>query len=399
MASINAPAAGSIFEPPIGPTYLSKNGLSILRQYKYASGLSGYIDNVIMTPFWERVVTLLPINLAPNLVTFISLMSAVCAYAVLSIYTPTMSEVSPSWTYFAAAAFIFIYQTLDAVDGKQARRTGSSSPLGQLFDHGCDALCSFLTGIFLASAVGFGPTMLTLITFHLSIVPFYLSNWEESVTGVMRFGIIGVTEGQLVIIAILIATGIIGTNAWKTPIIGGIEFRVFFLALAYGGVIFQVVTSIIEVFKHYQDKTKHSAHTPPVQQPVTQLLQFLVYIALSYAWVLSPASTYERHTRVVLFALGLNFALQVSRLIICHVTMDPYPTVLNALIPMPFVVINEYLHKPIIDTDISAYVYLLYVAVLYTHFIYVSINQITYFLGIRCFHIQPKTQETNNKKN
>lgn len=26
------------------------------------------------------------------------------------------------------------------MDGKQARRTGSSSPLGQLFDHGCDAL-------------------------------------------------------------------------------------------------------------------------------------------------------------------------------------------------------------------------------------------------------------------
>lgn len=30
-------------------------------------------------------------------------------------------------------------QTLDNLDGKQARRTGSSSPLGLLFDHGCDA--------------------------------------------------------------------------------------------------------------------------------------------------------------------------------------------------------------------------------------------------------------------
>ncbi len=29
---------------------------------------------------------------------------------------------------------------MDAIDGKQARRTGSSSPLGELFDHGCDAL-------------------------------------------------------------------------------------------------------------------------------------------------------------------------------------------------------------------------------------------------------------------
>jgi len=26
------------------------------------------------------------------------------------------------------------------MDGKQARKTGNSSPLGMLFDHGCDAL-------------------------------------------------------------------------------------------------------------------------------------------------------------------------------------------------------------------------------------------------------------------
>lgn len=35
---------------------------------------------------------------------------------------------------------LFIYQSLDAIDGKQARRTGSSSPLGELFDHGCDSV-------------------------------------------------------------------------------------------------------------------------------------------------------------------------------------------------------------------------------------------------------------------
>lgn len=47
---------------------------------------------------------------------------------------------APSWCYFLCALGLFIYQTLDAIDGKQARRTNSSSPLGELFDHGCDAL-------------------------------------------------------------------------------------------------------------------------------------------------------------------------------------------------------------------------------------------------------------------
>lgn len=35
---------------------------------------------------------------------------------------------------------MFIYQSLDAIDGKQARRTGTSTPLGELFDHGCDSI-------------------------------------------------------------------------------------------------------------------------------------------------------------------------------------------------------------------------------------------------------------------
>ena len=35
---------------------------------------------------------------------------------------------------------LFIYQSLDAIDGKQARRTNTSTPLGELFDHGCDSV-------------------------------------------------------------------------------------------------------------------------------------------------------------------------------------------------------------------------------------------------------------------
>ncbi len=31
---------------------------------------------------------------------------------------------------------MIIYLNFDAIDGKQARRTGTSGPLGELFDHG-----------------------------------------------------------------------------------------------------------------------------------------------------------------------------------------------------------------------------------------------------------------------
>ena len=41
---------------------------------------------------------------------------------------------------FRFALNFWLYSTFDNVDGKQARRTNTSSPLGELFDHGCDAL-------------------------------------------------------------------------------------------------------------------------------------------------------------------------------------------------------------------------------------------------------------------
>lgn len=47
---------------------------------------------------------------------------------------------APRWACFLCALGLFIYQSLDAIDGKQARRTGTSTPLGELFDHGCDSI-------------------------------------------------------------------------------------------------------------------------------------------------------------------------------------------------------------------------------------------------------------------
>lgn len=56
-----------------------------------------------------------------------------CAYCLC------FKGVGPSWMYTFGGVTILMYANLDSLDGKQARRTGSSSPLGQLFDHGVDA--------------------------------------------------------------------------------------------------------------------------------------------------------------------------------------------------------------------------------------------------------------------
>src|SRR5271156_909794 len=62
-------------------------------------------------------------------------------------YNPTLDTDCPPWVYLSWAIGLFLYQTFDAVDGTQARRTHQSGPLGELFDHGkpVRAACSLCT--------------------------------------------------------------------------------------------------------------------------------------------------------------------------------------------------------------------------------------------------------------
>ncbi len=82
------------------------------------------------------MVELLPLWMAPNLVTLMGTLIMVATTVVVLAFCPRLEGEAPQWSYILCALGLFIYQTMDAIDGKQARRTGSSSPLGQLFDHG-----------------------------------------------------------------------------------------------------------------------------------------------------------------------------------------------------------------------------------------------------------------------
>lgn len=62
-------------------------------------------------------------------------------------YSPNGVEPPPRWTCFLCALGLFIYQSLDSIDGKQARRTNTSSPLGELFDHGCDSISTIFVAL------------------------------------------------------------------------------------------------------------------------------------------------------------------------------------------------------------------------------------------------------------
>lgn len=79
---------------------------------------------------------------------------------------------------------------LDGLDGKQARRTGTSGPLGELFDHGLDSWTTIFIPTALYSIFGRDDpnTIQPLRMYFVCImvfINFYLAHWEKYNTGVL----------------------------------------------------------------------------------------------------------------------------------------------------------------------------------------------------------------------
>ena len=92
------------------------------------------ITTKIFSPFWNYLVTLVPTTVAPNILSLAGLLCILYAFNICHNYL----DIYPRLVSFSAFLLIFGYMNLDAIDGKHARRTNNSSPLGELFDHSCD---------------------------------------------------------------------------------------------------------------------------------------------------------------------------------------------------------------------------------------------------------------------
>jgi len=158
--------------------------------------------------------------LAPNLVTAIGTIACVITHALFVWYSPSFDSPVPGWLNILTAFAVLFYNTMDSIDGKQARRTKASSPLGQLFDHGmvgggvalsalhnslfmcasppfpahlcvvlqtgCDGLQTLNITLQLVSCLRLGGSMTALLFVCSVQVPFFLAQWEEYHTHSIR---------------------------------------------------------------------------------------------------------------------------------------------------------------------------------------------------------------------
>ncbi len=187
-----------IFEPPTAKNdtmTLTEAGVEMIANHKYKSGHYTFLDNLLQ-PFWNALTELLPMWLAPNMVTFIGAMHCGVSYFISWYHSPSFDKPVPDWVVFLSGYCSIAYYTFDCMDGKQARRTGQSSPLGQLFDHGFDCICNLSHISTIAGYLAIGGSYWFLGLQASLFYAFFQAQWEEYYTGSLphamgNFGVTG----------------------------------------------------------------------------------------------------------------------------------------------------------------------------------------------------------------
>ncbi|KAJ8613695.1 hypothetical protein MRB53_036837 [Persea americana] len=266
---------------------------------------------------------------------------------------------------------------MDNVDGKQARRTGTSSGLGELFDHGIDSLNCTLGSLLETAAMGLGPTK---------------------------------TEGLILACTIMILSGYYGPQIWQSPLS---DF--FDLPLAYQAYtvrdIWVAILLISFATAHLPSCVLNvaSARRSRGQAVLPVFLEWtpmLIYTAATAAWMSSPYSRILKDNHLLLHCLTQSFVFgrMTTKIILAHLTRQqfPYWTVLMAPLVGGAVLTN----LPRIGIEILTAetellymrAYFVFALIVYFRWAFLVVGSICKFLGINCLTIPTAKQRELNGK-
>ncbi|XP_050561386.1 cholinephosphotransferase 1 isoform X5 [Spodoptera frugiperda] len=299
--------------------------LKRLSEHKYSCTSASILD-AWLQPWWCWLVSKTPLWLAPNLITILGLIVNVVTTLILVWFSPDARQDPPRWACALCALGVFIYQSLDAIDGKQARRTGSQSPLGELFDHGCDSISTVFIALGACIAVKLGeyPTWMFFQCF-CAMTLFYCAHWQAYVTGTLKMGRIDVTEAQYSIIAIHLVSATLGPSFWATQVGGGLEVRYSLALVAVGGAFLTVGALLASIVTGGVGKNGSTVAGTSILSPVIPFS--LVVVPAFIIFQKSESNVYQHHPSLYIMAFGMVAAKVTNRLVVAHMTkseMDYY---------------------------------------------------------------------------
>ena len=314
---------------PFARSIISDRGLAGLKDYRYSGTDLSLTSKYIMQPYWRWSVNFLPRTMAPNLVTLVGFSMLMLSYTVTTAYSPDLRQAAPTWVWLLAAVCVFGYQTLDALDGKQARRTGTSSPLGELFDHGCDAMGTHLIALCTMAALMLPEEYNTWALVYVLMMSsgFYFCAWEQYHTGTLTLGYInGPVEGILLLVAIFLGTAVFGNEFWTSNSVGGLTYAQVLLCSSFLAGVFTLGSNVVNVALH---TVRHPEESGDMYPPhITLLPNLLMLVSVGALASEYPAYFHGPGFRTVCCAYGMAVGNVCPR----HPSPCPRPHVTTCLI-------------------------------------------------------------------
>ncbi|XP_013771759.1 ethanolaminephosphotransferase 1-like [Limulus polyphemus] len=313
--------------------YLKKEQLSGFEYYKYNSVDTSPVSNYVMHPFWNWIVKLVPLWVAPNVLTFVGFLLTVFNALLLAFYDyrfrassddyPDFAPI-PSWVWIVCAINQFLAYTLDGIDGKHARRTNSTGPLGELMDHGIDSWSSLFMPMCLYSVFGCGeyscrPLRVFFILWNIHIC-FVLSHWEKYNTGILYLPWNYDISQFMLVVAYLIAY-FKSYKFWKfmVPVLNVTSGQVVEVFLHVCSLGMSLPVSLYNIYKGYKSNIlKHKTF----YESMCPLFPVMILFIITSLWaVFSPSDIMNTDPRIFFWMVGTVFSNICCRLIISQMSM------------------------------------------------------------------------------
>ncbi|OEU21518.1 hypothetical protein FRACYDRAFT_180315 [Fragilariopsis cylindrus CCMP1102] len=391
---------------------LTDQGIENIANHQYKPGQYTYLDNVL-NPIWTALTELLPIWLAPNMVTFIGALHCGVAYGVTWYYSSNFDQTVPNWVVFLNGYCTIAYYTFDCMDGKQARRTKQSSPLGQLFDHGFDCLCNLAH--ISCQAGGYlllGGTYYFMAFQGSLFFAFFMAQWEEYYTGELphAMGNFGVTETNYGLGLFAIYNSFLGKHGREqlwTSLIGDInpiqsilqqisihytiptyilsmELKQFGISCWFIASIVLVLGSLYRVLTH-EKVTTNKLWYSAISKLITPFL-------IACGPFILPWHVIQTETRSISICMGLLMSYLTMKMICFSMAKQTYASIQIEAIPYWFVLV--WIRYDTNITNRGATILLSVLCFFYTYKLISwsksAIHQITTRLDINCFTIKHK---------
>lgn len=189
-----------------------------IAHYEYHSAKYTPIDSVLRK-LTQLTVPYIPNSWSPNGITLFGFAMDVLGVIFLIVLKDENGYSSRlACLLYAILSSIYVY--MDMLDGKQSRKLGCNSPMGQLFDHGCDSLNGSCLIFAAMKAVGLSDPHIMAVLLGITGYVFLTFQIIEYYQGVLMYGtsLAGVTEVELLVILINLISAWKGVSFWNTTL-------------------------------------------------------------------------------------------------------------------------------------------------------------------------------------